>query len=289
MSEVTAQAVRFAARDGRTLSGTLLPARAPRGALLLNGATGFAHGFYRDFARYCAARGYHTLTYDYRGIGASAVTPLREERARMSDWGRLDMPAALDYLAAASPGLPLVTVGHSVGGQLLGAMDNESRARAHVMIACSSGYWRYQRVPFRFVALALWRLYGPLMLASRGYVPRGRVWRGEPLPAGVFRQWRAWNLQPTPFGPALDAEFADSRFAQVRTPLLSLGFSDDPIATAAAIAALLAAYPRAPVERRVTRPADVGARRLGHHGFFLARQGDSLWRGVLDWIDARCA
>jgi predicted alpha/beta hydrolase len=289
VSEAAAQAVRFAARDGRLLTGTLLSARTPRGALLVNAATGYAHGFYREFAHYCAARGYHTLTYDYRGIGASAVRPLRAEGARMSDWGRLDMPAALDYLAAARPGLPLSTVGHSVGGQLIGAMDNESRARAHVMVASSSGYWRYERVPFRFVALALWQLYGPLTLAAFGYVPRGRVWRGEPLPAGVFRQWRAWNLQPTPFGAALDAEFADSYFAELRTPLLSLGFSDDPIATPAAIEALLGAYPRARIERRMIRPADVGARRLGHHGFFLARHGDSLWRGVLDWIDACCA
>jgi predicted alpha/beta hydrolase len=281
--------VRFAARDGRELCGALLPATTPRGALLVNAATGFAHRFYRDFALYCAERGYHTLVYDYRGIGASASAPLGRERALMSDWGRLDMPAALDYLAARSPGLPLVTVGHSVGGQLIGAMDNEARARAHVMIACSSGYWRYQRAPFRFLALALWRLYGPLMLARRGYLPRGLIWRGEPLPAGVFRQFRAWCLQPTHFGPALDAEFADSRFAEVRTPLLSLGFSDDPIATPRAIEALLVAYPRARIERRLSRPRDVGARRLGHHGFFFARHRDSLWRGVLDWIDARCA
>jgi predicted alpha/beta hydrolase len=289
VSAAAARAVRFAARDGRTLAGTLLSAGAPRGALLINAATGFAHGFYREFALYCAARGYHTLTYDYRGIAASASAPLSTEHARMSDWGRRDMPAALDYLAAAAPGLPLATLGHSVGGQLIGAMDNESRARAHVMIAASSGYWRYQRLPFRLLALAVWRVYGPLMLASCGYVPRGRLWRGEPLPPGVFRQWRAWCLQPTPFGPALDAEFADDRFATVRTPLLSLAFSDDPIATRAAVDALLAAYPRAPVERRVIRPAEVGARRLGHHGFFFARQGDPLWRGVLDWIDARCA
>src|SRR5262249_42502722 len=229
--------------DGRELSGTLLPAAAARGALLVNAATGFAHGFYRDFGLYCAERGYHTLVYDYRGIGASAAASLRAERARMSDWGRLDMPAALDYLAARSPGLPLVTVGHSVGGQLIGAMDNEARARAHVLIACSSGYWRYQRVPFPFLALPLWRLYGPLRLARRGYVPRGLIWRGQSLPPGVFRQWRAWCLQPTPFGPALDAEFADSRFAEVTAPLLSLGFSDDPIATPLAIEAPLVSYP----------------------------------------------
>ena len=284
-----AQAVRFSARDGRELTGALIGAPAPHGALLINAATGFAHGFYRDFALYCAERGYHTLIYDYRGIGASATAPLSAERARMSDWGRLDMPAALDFLAARAPGLPLVTLGHSVGGQLIGCMDNERLARAHVMIAVSSGYWRYEPAPFRYWALALWRVYGPLMLRTRGYVPRGAVWRGEPLPPGVFRQWRAWNLQATPFGPTLDPEFAASRFAEVRTPILSWGFSDDRIATPRAIEALLGSYARAPIERRTSRPEEVGAGRIGHHGFFFARHRDSLWRGALDWIDERCA
>ena len=42
-------------------------------------------------------------------------------------------------------------------------------------------------------------------------------------------------------------------------------------------------------ERRAIRPADVGERAIGHHGFFAERHRDSLWRETLDWIDARCA
>jgi len=58
----------------------------------------------------------------------------------MSDWGVLDMPAALAWLAERFPRLPLVTVGHSVGGQLIGCMPNQARARAHLMLATSTGY-----------------------------------------------------------------------------------------------------------------------------------------------------
>ena len=36
-------------------------------------------------------------------MGSSASTPLRAETARMSDWGMLDMPAALDWLLAPLP------------------------------------------------------------------------------------------------------------------------------------------------------------------------------------------
>ncbi len=275
------------ARDGRALAGLLIEAARPRGALVLNGATGFLREFYLRFALYSAARGYHTLVYDYRGMGASASAPLRSEPARMSEWGRLDMPAALESLAACCPALPLFTLGHSVGGQLIGAMHNAQRARAHVMIATSTAYWRRQSVPFRYQALIFWKIYGPLMLRRRGYVPRGIVWRGESLPPGVFRQWRRWGLSAARYGPELDADLVDSQFDQVRGPLLVWGFTDDPIATPPAVEALLGSYRSAQIERRWTRPADVGARSLGHHGFFSARYRDSLWRAALDWIDAR--
>ena len=59
------------------LAGLLLEAAPARGAITVNGATGYPREFYLRFAGYCAARGYHTLVYDYRGIGASAPAPLR--------------------------------------------------------------------------------------------------------------------------------------------------------------------------------------------------------------------
>jgi predicted alpha/beta hydrolase len=281
--------VTLTARDGRALAGLLVLAAGARGALVVNGATGFRREFYLKFAAYCAQRGYHTLVYDYRGIGSSALAPLATERARMAEWGILDMPAALAWLSVRFPQLPRATVGHSVGGQLIGCMPNHSEARAHVVIAAATGYWRRQRVPFRYLALFFWKLYGPLMLRLRGYVPRGLAWSGESLPRGVFLQWRKWCLDPAPFGPALDEDMRDSHYSEVHAPLLAWGFSDDPIATAGAVEALLVSYPHAPIERRWTTPAEAGVRAIGHHGFFCERHRDSLWRAALDWIDARCA
>jgi predicted alpha/beta hydrolase len=282
------QPLALEASDGRALGGLLLESAAARGALCINGATGFRREFYLKFAAYCATRGYHTLVYDYRGLGTSARGPLASDTARMSDWGRLDMPAALAALAQRYPRLPLVTLGHSVGGQLIGCMPNQGRASAHLMIATSTGYWRRQRVPFRYAALMFWKVYGPLMLQRCGYVPRGLLWSGEALPPEVFLQWRRWCLSPADFGSGLDEDLSDAGFAAVRGPLLSWGFTDDPIATPAAVEALLRSYAGASIERRWTTPAEAGVRAIGHHGFFAERHRDSLWRAALDWIDARC-
>lgn len=283
------QPLTLEASDGRVLGGLLLEATPARAALCINGATGFRREFYLKFAAYCAARGYHTLVYDYRGMGSSVRAPLAGESARMSEWGRFDMPAALAALAQRYPQLPLFTLGHSVGGQLIGCMPNQARARAHVMIATATGYWRRQRAPFCYQALLFWKVYGPLMLQCLGYVPRGVLWPGEPLPPGVFLQWRHWCLSPAGFGSALDRDMSDAAFAAVRAPLLSWGFTDDPIATPAAVGALLASYRNACIEQRWTTPAEAGVRVIGHHGFFAERHRHSLWRAALDWLDARCA
>jgi predicted alpha/beta hydrolase len=282
-------AASFTARDGRRLHGHLMSAVAPRAALVINCATGMLCGFYLKFARYACLRGYQVLLYDYRGMGASAQHPLANEPARMSEWGRLDMPAALDWLADRAGTLPVATLGHSVGGQLIGAMDNAQRARAHVMIAASTGYWRRQHVPFRYQALAFWKLYGPVMLRRHGYVPRGMLWRGESLPPQVFLQWRRWCLSAAGYGPQLDEDLAATRFGDLRGPLLVWGFSDDPIATPRAVAALLESYSGMQVEERWTRPAEAGVRRIGHHGFFYECHRETLWRAALDWLDARLA
>ena len=219
-------------------------------------------------------------------MGKSAQSPLSAETAGMSDWGTLDMPAALDWLMTRYAHLPCFTLGHSVGGQLIGCMRSANRARAHIMVAASTGYWRRQALPFRFLTLALWQVYGPLMLALKGYVPQGIVWSGRPLPPGVFRQWRRWCLTAAPF-PELDEKLRGSQFDQVRGPVLALAFTDDPIATPAAVEALLGSYRNAAVERRWIRPADAGVRALGHRGFFAERHRESLWRGAFDWLDAR--
>jgi len=280
-------AVSISAGDGRQLHGHLLSSKAARAALVINCATGMLCGFYLKFARYASQRGYQVLLYDYRGMGLSAQRPLASDPARMSEWGRLDMSAALGWLTERFARLPTATLGHSVGGQLIGAMPNAQRARAHVMIATSTGYWRRQRRPFRYQALAFWKLYGPFMLRRLGHVPRGIVWRGEPLPPQVFLQWRRWCLSAAPYGPQLDPDLAATHFEALRGPLLAWGFSDDPIATPQAVAALLESYRGMQIEQRWTRPAELGVRHIGHHGFFYERHRDTLWRGVLDWLDAR--
>lgn len=278
---------RLRAADGRELGATWFTAPARRGVIVINSGAGFPQTFYFKLAFYATERGYDALVYDYRGMGASASADITSERARMSDWGLLDMRAALAAAAERAAGAPLATLGHSIGGQFLGLLANHTLARAHVQIATSVGYWPWEQAPFKYFAWWFWRVHGPLMLAFKGYIPTGGGWAGLPLPRGVYKEWRRWCLRPDHFGPDLATYLSDNVFAQIRAPLLTLSFSDDPIATRRAVEAINQFFPHVQRESRWYSPADAGGNRIGHEGFFASRNRDTLWRPVLDWLDAR--
>jgi predicted alpha/beta hydrolase len=276
------------AADGRGLAANWFrSAAAPRGVVVMNGGTGFPQTFYFKLAHYLSERGYHALAYDFRGMGQSAPADLARETTRMSDWGLLDMPAALDAAHERAQGLPVATLGHSIGGQFLGLLRNHALARAHVQIATSVGYWRWELAPFRYLAWWFWHVHGPLLLALKGYIPTGGGWAGRPLPRGVYEEWRRWCLRPGHFGPDLATYLADNVFARIRAPVLAVGFTDDPIATRRTIAKINEFFPNVQRESRWYSPADAGVKRIGHEGFFSSKHRDTLWRPVVDWIDTQ--
>jgi hypothetical protein len=107
------------------------------------------------------------------------------------------------------------------------------------MVAASTGYWRRQSMPFRFLALAMWKVYGPLMLALKGYVRRA-VWTGARCRPGISPV--AQVVPDCCAVPGPGRTTARQPLRRVRGPLLALAFTDDPIATPAAMAALLGSY-----------------------------------------------
>lgn len=280
---------RFALRapDGRELAAHWIAAPRRRAAIVLNAGTGFPQTFYFKLAMYAAERGYDALVYDYRGMGLSAPGDLATETTCMSDWGVLDMRAALAAAAERAQGLPVVTLGHSIGGQFLGLLTNHALARVHVQIATSIGYWPWEHAPFKYLAWWFWRVHGPAMIALKGYVPTGGGWAGLPLPRRVYEEWRRWCLRPDHFGPDLRTYLAENCFAQIRAPILNVGFTDDAIATRRTVEELDKFYPNAARESRWYAPADAGSKRIGHEGFFASRHRDTLWRPVIDWIDGK--
>lgn len=286
----TEESIEFTAADGCRLHGSLQrPAAAPRAAVVIHPATGVPERLYLPFARFLAGQGYATLSYDYRGIGRSAPPSLRGFSARMRDWMEQDAGAAVEAMAERFPGLPILAVGHSVGGHALGISDSTRQLRAAALIASHAGYigsvrgWR-ERWRVRAMLLHL----GPLLVRGFGYLPWRRLGLGEDLPGGVAREWVGWCRRPGYFfdDPTLRAR---QRFGDKRLPLLVLGFADDPWANPRAIDALVRHFGNCTIERRMVAPAELGVPAIGHMGFFRSRFSDSLWPQLSAWLDGQLA
>ena len=68
-------------------------------------------------------------------------------------------------------------------------------------------------------------------------------------------------------------------------PLRAYGFTDDKWATPEAIALLMSFFVNARQETRTVDPTSVGAKQIGHLGFFRPSFRDTLWRDATDWLE----
>lgn len=285
MTDLTVRDFLQPAADGYPLSMRLLSPASPTHAVLVSSGTGFPKGFYDRFARWLAGRGAVVLTYDFRGIAGSRPEDLAAMVMDYPDWGRLDMPAALDALIAAAPGLPVAHVGHSVGGHFLGFMPNHARIKRHAFVAVGSGYWGRHHRSYNPLELFFWLGFGPFSLWRHGYIKGEGLWAGTDLPRGVFTTWRRWCLKEPYFLDELPDRLQPHHFIDITAPIRSWIFTDDPIATPTTGPILLRAYPNAPAEVVVRRPSDVQQKRIGHEGAF--RRGmEPLWAEIHDWLVA---
>jgi predicted alpha/beta hydrolase len=268
--------------DGVALGATeFRGADPPRATLLIHGATAVPQTYYARFATYLAEQGVRVITYDYRGVGASRGTSLRHSTATMSDWAFRDAPAAMTYARISSSGRPLVTLGHSFGGQLLALHDSSHRVAGSVLVGVQFGYLGHWAWPRR--AQLAWWMRGVVPAASKlaGYVP-GWAGLGEDLPAGVASEWAKWCRHPEYLAAYVPG--ALERLGRFDKPTLSFSFTDDEFAPKRAVDHFHALLARAPLHHVTLHPRELGVPSVGHFGFFRRAVGEPLWNSVLAFV-----
>jgi len=274
-----AEPIRIPTEDGFSLGGHHHAARGqPRGWVVLSSAMGVEQGYYAAFAAHLAERGFHALTWDYRGIGASRPAP--EGRFGLMAWAQLDMEAALGW--ALRRGGPVMVVGHSLGTQLLGFARSAPEVAAVVGVGSQSGDWRHWPFPSDLVMFLLSHLVLPALGTLLGRVPKGLM--GEEIPGGPILHWARWIRSR---GYLLsEGEHVPPLFERLTCPITGISIDDDRYAPRHAVDALYRIYARARVERLHLVPGDYGVPAIGHFGPFRRRFRDTLWPVLLRPLEA---
>jgi predicted alpha/beta hydrolase len=288
LDDVFSDDITVPAADGYPLAATLfLPRGAKRHAVLINSATAVPRRLYRGFAGYLAKRGCAVLTYDYRGTGDSRPATSKSLvgfKASMSDWAAQDITAAVSWMRERYKTLPFAYVGHSFGGQALGLLPNNSKIERALFVAAQAGYWKLMASPERYRVYALLNFVGRPLTRLLGYMP-GKAGLGMDLPKDAFLQWTGWVMSPHYLfdDAGLDAL---QHFPSYHGALRALCMSDDPWATRPAVELLCSGFTSITPQIVTVTPADAGAARIGHMGFFRPDHRDTLWRDAADWIEA---
>jgi predicted alpha/beta hydrolase len=281
--EVTVmQQVKVRATDQFHLVAHVADHATPKATVLLPAAMGVKQEFYFAFARWLNAQGYTVATFDYRGMGLSRpenfAKSLRGFDADLDDWAH-DYDTMLHWLKSRVPHVPLYVIGHSLGAQLPGLLRNQALINGMVSVAAGSGYWRMNAPPTRRVVLYFWYVLVPLATRLYGYFPGKTLKKVGDLPKGAMLQWRQWCLNPL-YSMGAGGDAAKSAYGRARFPITAFSFVDDELMTLEGTQSLIDFYHSAPRTIERISPSDVGAKRIGHFGFFREQFSSSLWPRV---------
>ena len=277
------------AADGFALGGFTwrhATADRSRAVVIINAATSVRCRHYSRFAEYLCAHGFDVITYDYRGIGESRPTSMKNLDASWSDWGHLDFEAMLKHAQREFPGQPIDVVGHSFGGCAAGLASSGPLIRRLVTVGAQFAYWRDYTPDLRWRMFGKWHVVMPLVTWFCGYFPGKRLGWLEDTPAGVVRDWSrsAPRFEQCPSGRVLAAKVGQLPFAVVTAKTLAISLSDDPYGTVAAIERLLGYFSRSANTHLRIDPQDIGEQQVGHFGFFRSPYQATLWPIALSWL-----
>jgi predicted alpha/beta hydrolase len=273
-ARILPEAATIPATDGVALQSYVYVPRAEArcSALVLPGI-GVPQRAFRHFASWLALHGIRTVTVDYRGMGESRGAAATG--ASLSIWAGRDAVGALRFTESFAA--PVVLVGHSFGGQMLGFSNEFRRLQAAVLVCSSFGQARHWNRLSRLKIAAYWRAILPLAAALFEAVP-GWTGLGEALPHGVAREWARWGRTEDWLLSHVDG--ARARYRAFDRPLRAYAIEDDPIAPPRAVSDLLQQFDAARVDRVDLAPADLGLTKLGHFGLFRPGPAERIWRDI---------
>ena len=282
-ASVESKSVKIRCADGYVLQGTVFVSTSrPKATIIVCPAIFVREGFYAHFAEYLARCGYRVFTFANRGMGVSLAAETRRWKHQLRHWVELDLPAVVEYSRRECQDSALYVVGHSMGGQLVGASPVVHQLDAIVTVAATHAWWGHWPFPYRLGILA-WYSVIPLIGRVLPKFPASRVGFGPDVSSTLVRDWARWgrnrNYFMGPFGMR-------PQMATYGGRVLAYSFTDDEhLGLRQAVEALHQHYFRASVTYLHISPAELGLSHIGHFGYFRPHLGPPLWDQTIGWLE----
>lgn len=279
--------IRIPALDSFELGALILkPSGESKGVIQFHPGTVTKKEFYQPFCEYLADMGYTVILFDYRGIGQSRPSSLKNFQAKITDWGALDMAGVLDWANENFPDQKKYIVAHSMGGQVLGLMNNHKSVDGIVTIASSYGNWKNYTGMNKYVSGIMWLTYMALAPKICGYLPLKSIDKGEDLPKGVSGELWSWCIGNKCHSEIMDKKNITHYYNEIDKPFKAYFIEDDNIATKKVIPHYESDFNNARLDIEIIKPEEVGVAKIGHYGFFKEKFKDTLWSNLGGFLES---
>ncbi|MGN6153022.1 MAG: alpha/beta hydrolase family protein [Lysobacteraceae bacterium] len=269
------------AADGHRFRLLLRRPATPVATLLWLPALGVAAKHYLPFAETLSARGVAVFVHEWRGHGSSDVRAGHDR-----DWGYRtlledDLPAALAAMRAASPDVPRIVGGHSLGSQLatcLLALRPDAAQRLW-LVAGGAPDWRSFPAPRGWLLPLAYR-FAPWLADRNGHLPGRTIGFGGREARGVIRDWARSGLSGRYAGTGMTVDL-EAALAGVRVDVDAVRMADDWLVPSGSLEWLLGKLAPTAVHRHVLDAARLGTR--ADHFAWMRRPeavADALVRGL---------
>jgi len=278
-------------QDGLKLAGLLFKCVKPKAIIQFNSATAVLKEFYISFAKALQDDNFSVLIYEYRGIGESKPKAgLKNCEYQYTDWAKYDMAAALDFCVARFPGIPLLWMGHSVGGQMIGLVPNlKNHVKAMLTINTGSGFGGNMNFKNRMRNFYFFEIIRPISLLLFGYGKLKKIGLMEDIPKNIYNDWRKWCSVPEYFfHPRFSKEIEGiAGFQNLEFPIEVYIATDDEIATKSNVEDFWQFIKsNHGINFNWLDPKDHGIPSIGHFDLFRKKNKEVLWPLVINKLNS---
>jgi predicted alpha/beta hydrolase len=230
--------------------------------------------------------GYVTIAFDFRGHGDSA--PFAKDGADWSydDLVRSDLPAVASCAKGRFPGVPLMVVGHSLGGHVALASQATGALGADALVLVAANVWMRQLEPSLRLWLAKRAVSESLVLLCRrsGYFPARRLRLGSDDEAARYMASLARTAREGRW-TSDDGQVDYGALARdIKIPVVTITSEADRLMCSPDCGERMVAPLLGPKRNERVNRSDDGSGPPGHMGLVTSGQVRDVYRRVLSWL-----